>query len=86
MKIPTPSHYPPELPTASIWPVSSGHAGERSVLDMRAYDDVVAQHSGYRLSSFICAINQLVMDEPTKIPSPPKPAVAAEVPKNPRTI
>ena len=51
--------------------------------NMRAYDDVVAQHSGYRLSSFICAINQLVMDEPTKIPSPPKPAVAAEVPKNP---
>jgi hypothetical protein len=51
--------------------------------NMRAYDDVVAQHSGYRLSSFICAINQLVMDEPTRIPSPPKPAVAAEVPKNP---
>lgn len=51
--------------------------------NMRAYDDVVAEHGGYRLSSFICAINQLVMDEPTKIPSPPKPAVAAEVPKNP---
>jgi hypothetical protein len=51
--------------------------------NMRAYDDVVAEHGGYRLSSFICAINQLVMDEPTKIPSPPKPAVAPEIPKNP---
>jgi hypothetical protein len=51
--------------------------------NMRAYDDVVAEHSGYRLSSFICAINQLVMDEPTKIPAPPKPAVAADAPKNP---
>ena len=51
--------------------------------NMRAYDDVIAEHSGYRLSSFICAINQLVMDEPTKIPSPPKPPVAADVPKNP---
>jgi len=51
--------------------------------NMRAYDDVVAEHSGYRLSSFICAINQLVMDEPTKIPAPPPPAVAVETPKNP---
>ena len=51
--------------------------------NMRAYDDVIAEHSGYRLSSFICAINQLVMDEPTKIPGPPKPPVAAEVPTNP---
>lgn len=51
--------------------------------NMRAYDDVVAEHSGYRLSSFICAINQLVMDEPTRIPSSPKPTVAVEVPKNP---
>jgi hypothetical protein len=51
--------------------------------NMRAYDDVVAEHGGYRLSSFICAINQLVMDEPTKIPSPPKPAATADVPKNP---
>jgi hypothetical protein len=51
--------------------------------NMRAYDDVVAEHGGYRLSSFICAVNQLVMDEPTKIPTPPKPAVAAEVPRNP---
>ncbi|MCP3395597.1 hypothetical protein [Bradyrhizobium sp. CCGB20] len=51
--------------------------------NMRAYDDVIAEHSGYRLSSFICAINQLVMDEPTKLPGPPAPAAAAEVPKNP---
>ncbi|WP_291696537.1 hypothetical protein [Bradyrhizobium sp.] len=51
--------------------------------NMRAYDDVIAEHSGYRLSSFICALNQLVMDEPTKIPAPPRPAIAADVPENP---
>ncbi|TPQ29857.1 hypothetical protein C2U70_28010 [Bradyrhizobium guangdongense] len=51
--------------------------------NMRAYDDVIAEHSGYRLSSFICAVNQLVMDEPTRIPTPPKPPVAAEIPRNP---
>jgi hypothetical protein len=37
--------------------------------NVRAYDDVIAEHGGYKLSSFICAINQLVMDEPTRIPS-----------------
>ena len=51
--------------------------------NMRAYDDVVAEHSGFRLSSFICAINQLVMDEPTKIPGTPKLVVPAETSTNP---
>ena len=48
---------------------------------VRAYDDVVAEHSGFRLSSFICAINQLVMDEPTKLPDLPKPAPPPGAPK-----
>jgi len=65
---------------AGIEPVTRGND---PFWNMRAYDDVVAEHSGYRLSSFICAINQLVMDEPTKIPSLPRPAAAADVPKNP---
>ena len=39
--------------------------------NMRAYDDVLAKHDGYLLSSFICAVNQFVMDEPTRWPSPP---------------
>jgi hypothetical protein len=39
--------------------------------NMRAYDDVLAKHDGYLLSSFICAVNQFVMDEPTRLPSPP---------------
>jgi hypothetical protein len=51
--------------------------------NMRAFDDVIAEHSGYRLSSFICAINQLVMDEATKLPGPRAPTVAAEPPRNP---
>jgi hypothetical protein len=51
--------------------------------NMRAYDDVIAAHSGYKLSSFICAINQLVMDEPTKIPSPPKATAPIAAAKGP---
>jgi hypothetical protein len=61
--------------------------------NIRAYDDVIAEHGGFKLSSFICTINQLVMDEPTKIPLPKasaskttddqKSATVAVTPKNP---
>ena len=34
--------------------------------NVRAVDDVIATHSGYMRSVFICAMNQLVMDEPTR--------------------
>jgi hypothetical protein len=46
--------------------------------NMRAYDDVVAEHSGYKLSSFICAINQIVMDRSTSLP-----ARVSQIPKEP---
>lgn len=46
--------------------------------NVRAYDDVVAEHSGYKLSSFICAINQIVMDRPTSLP-----ARGSQIPKVP---
>lgn len=32
---------------------------------MRAFDNVLSKHDGFRLSSFICAMNQLVMDDIT---------------------
>ena len=37
--------------------------------NMRAYDNALARHDGYRLSSFICAMNQLVMDDITDAPA-----------------
>ena len=30
--------------------------------NMRAFDDALARHDGYLLTSFICAMNQLVLD------------------------
>jgi hypothetical protein len=33
--------------------------------NMRAFDNALSRHDGYRLSSFICAMNQLVMDDVT---------------------
>jgi hypothetical protein len=55
--------------------------------NMRAYDDVLAEHSGYKLSSFICAINQIVMDRTTSLPASlnqiPK---VPDQPKNPAEI
>ena len=32
--------------------------------NMRAFDTALVRHDGYMLSSFICAMNQLVMDDP----------------------
>ncbi len=34
--------------------------------NMRAFDNALSRHDGYRLSSFICAMNQLVMDDITE--------------------
>ena len=37
--------------------------------NVRAFDNALSRHDGYRLSSFICALNQLVMDDITGAPS-----------------
>jgi hypothetical protein len=37
--------------------------------NMRAFDNALARHDGYMLSSFICAMNQLVLDEIATAPS-----------------
>ncbi|MDR3463260.1 MAG: hypothetical protein P4L76_13195 [Beijerinckiaceae bacterium] len=37
--------------------------------NMRAFDNALSRHDGYRLTSFICAMNQLVMDDITGMPS-----------------
>ncbi len=34
--------------------------------NMRAFDNALSRHDGYRLTSFICAMNQLVMDDITE--------------------
>jgi hypothetical protein len=36
--------------------------------DLRALDNALAEHDGYMLSSFICAMQQLVLDDVTEIP------------------
>ena len=43
--------------------------------NMRAFDNALSRHDGYRLTSFICAMNQLVMDDIVGQPpaAPPKP-------------
>jgi hypothetical protein len=37
--------------------------------NMRAFDNALSRHDGYRLTSFICAMNQLVMDDITGVPA-----------------
>jgi hypothetical protein len=53
--------------------------------NMRAYDDVLMSHGGFMFSSFICAINQFVMDRPTRwpLPSPPAELQSAPMPPEP---
>ena len=42
--------------------------------NVRAFDSALANHGGYKLSSFICALNQLVLDDiAAKPPPPPTP-------------
>jgi hypothetical protein len=53
--------------------------------NMRAFDNALSRHDGYRLSTFICAMNQLVMDDitswdeilPNKIAEPAKAQTTA---------
>lgn len=37
--------------------------------NVRAFDNALSRHDGYRLTSFICAMNQLVMDDITSDPT-----------------
>ncbi|GJD83392.1 hypothetical protein [Methylobacterium haplocladii] len=37
--------------------------------NVRAFDNALSRHDGYRLSSFICAMNQLVLDDITGVPA-----------------
>jgi hypothetical protein len=53
---------PPTRPNDPFW-------------NLRAFDTALAEHDGYMLSSFICAMNQLVLDDVTTILTPaPAPA------------
>ena len=38
--------------------------------NIRAFDNALSRHDGYRLSSFICAMNQFVMDDITQAQKP----------------
>ena len=38
--------------------------------NMRAFDNELSRHDGYRLTSFICAISQLVLDDTTGAAAP----------------
>lgn len=48
--------------------------------NVRAFDNALSRHDGYRLTSFICAMNQLVMDDivedPPRAAEPGDPGVA----------
>ena len=37
--------------------------------NLRALDNALAQHDGYMLTSFICAMQQLILDDPTEVMS-----------------
>ena len=45
--------------------------------NVRAFDNALSRHDGYRLTSFICAMNQFVMDEITISPPVAGPAPPA---------
>ena len=38
--------------------------------NVRAFDNELSRHDGYRLTSFICAVSQLVLDDTTGAVSP----------------
>ncbi|WP_245295845.1 hypothetical protein [Methylobacterium sp. C1] len=48
------------LPLTGIAPITLGND---PFWNVRAFDNALSRHDGYRLSSFICALNQLVMDD-----------------------
>ena len=56
------------LPLAGTAPITGA---DDPFWNIRAFDNALSRHDGYRLSSFICAINALVMDDIT----PDRPAL-----------
>ena len=56
------------LPLAGSAPITGAND---PFWNIRAFDNALSRHDGYRLSSFICAINALVMDDVT----PDRPAL-----------
>jgi hypothetical protein len=50
------------LPLTGIAPITLAND---PFWNVRAFDNALSRHDGYRLSSFICALNQLVLDEIT---------------------
>lgn len=58
------------LPLTGIAPITSGND---PFWNVRAFDNALSRHDGYRRSSFICALSQLVMDDVTDAdPSSPE--------------
>lgn len=56
------------LPLTGIAPITLGND---PFWNVRAFDNALSRHDGYRRSSFICALNQLVMDDITDAASLP---------------
>lgn len=50
------------LPLTGIAPITLGND---PFWNVRAFDNALSRHDGYRLSSFICALSQLVLDDIT---------------------
>lgn len=48
------------LPLTGIAPITLAND---PFWNVRAFDNALSRHDGYRLSSFICALSQLVMDD-----------------------
>jgi len=57
------------LPLTGIAPITSGND---PFWNVRAFDNALSRHDGYRRSSFICALNQLVMDDIGDATPPPR--------------
>ena len=53
------------LPLTGIAPISLGND---PFWNVRAFDNALSRHDGYRRSSFICALSQLVLDDITGLP------------------
>jgi hypothetical protein len=51
--------------------------------NMRAFDTALVRHDGYMLSAFICAMNQLVMDDPGGLSLQRDAAATDSPPKSP---
>ena len=59
---PTAVRFQHGLPLTGIAPITLAND---PFWNVRAFDNALSRHDGYRLSSFICALNQLVLDEIT---------------------